>query len=389
MLTEIEKDGKINVIYDNYGNIKSIGGKNITYNKQGLVSSVNDIHFQYNYQGYRTRKIKENEKEVIYYLDNARIVGESVKTLSNNKISNKLRYYYDVSGICGIEYIDENNESHYYNLLKDSLGNVAKVMNYGRLIGEYTYDAWGNVTTKIYDDIEIDTIDRYVINNNPFRYKGYYYDIETGWFWLSSRYNSPELCRFISPDDVDYLDPSSINGLNLYCYCLNNPISYCDPSGHIAISTLILCGLALVGMELTIDGVASDNNTMTAIGLTMVAIPALISRGMAAFATTGTLATWIGAGTMVAGVGTGLFASAEYQEAFTGNNWIIDSTGMSEEWYNGLLLGTASLATLGTVASCFAYSFNINSIQKVGKVDDYFGIKFTQKEPSGNLRVKH
>ncbi len=46
MLTEIEKDGKINVIYDNYGNIKSIGSKNITYNKQGLVSSVNDIHFQ-------------------------------------------------------------------------------------------------------------------------------------------------------------------------------------------------------------------------------------------------------------------------------------------------------------------------------------------------------
>ena len=120
----------------------------------------------------------------------------------------------------------------------------------------------------------------------------------------------------------------------------------------------------------------------------MVAIPALISGGLAAFATTGTLATWVGAGTMVAGVGTGLFASAEYQEAFTGNNWIIDTTGMSEGWYNGLLLGTASLATLGTVASSFAYSFNINSIQKVGKVDDYFGIKFTQKAPSGNLRVK-
>lgn len=72
----------------------------------------------------------------------------------------------------------------------------------------------------------------------------------------------------------------------------------------------------------------------------------------------------------------------------TGNNWIIDTTGISEGWYNGLLLGTASLTTLGTVASSFAYSFNINSIQKVGKVDDYFGIKFTQKAPSGNLRVK-
>ena len=56
--------------------------------------------------------------------------------------------------------------------------------------------------------------------------------VETGWFWLSSRYYSPELCRFISPDDVEYLDPESVNGLNLYCYCLNNPIMYADPSGH-------------------------------------------------------------------------------------------------------------------------------------------------------------
>ena len=242
MLTEIEKDGKINVNYDNYGNIKSIGSKNITYNKQGLVSSVNDIHFQYNYQGYRTRKIKENEKEVIYYLDNARIVGESVKTLSNNEISNKLRYYYDVSGICGIEYIDENNESHYYNLLKDSLGNVAKVMNYGRLIGEYTYDAWGNVTTKIYDDIEIDTIDRYVINNNPFRYKGYYYDIETNLYYCNARYYDPTIYQWLSPDSIAYLDLESINGMNLYCYCFNNPVNYYDPSGH----SLILVGLSTI-----------------------------------------------------------------------------------------------------------------------------------------------
>ena len=45
-------------------------------------------------------------------------------------------------------------------------------------------------------------------------------------------YYSPELCRFISPDSVDYLDPSSINGLNLYSYCGNDPINRFDPSGH-------------------------------------------------------------------------------------------------------------------------------------------------------------
>ena len=56
--------------------------------------------------------------------------------------------------------------------------------------------------------------------------------VETSLFWLSSRYYSPELCRFISPDDVEYLDPESVNGLNLYCYCKNNPIMYKDNSGH-------------------------------------------------------------------------------------------------------------------------------------------------------------
>ena len=107
---------------------------------------------------------------------------------------------------------------------------------------------------------------------------------------------------------------------------------------------------ALVGMGLTIGGVASDNNLMTAIGLTMVAVPALISGGMAiaCVGAWGTMA--IGGVTSVAGIGTGVFATAEYQEVFTGNNWMLD-TGMSEEWYNGLMLATASIATAGTFAS--------------------------------------
>ena len=74
--------------------------------------------------------------------------------------------------------------------------------------------------------------------------------VETGLFWLSSRYYSPELCRFISPDDVEYLDPESVNGLNLYCYCYNDPINYCDPSGNMAIATIIL--LVCIGVGATI-----------------------------------------------------------------------------------------------------------------------------------------
>lgn len=62
---------------------------------------------------------------------------------------------------------------------------------------------------------------------------------------MGQRYYSPELCRFIQPDSIEYLDPSSINGLNLYCYCFNNPIMYYDPSGHAPEWVNYLCwGLA-------------------------------------------------------------------------------------------------------------------------------------------------
>ena len=125
---------------------------------------------------------------------------------------------------------------------------------------------------------------------------------------------------------------------------------YVDGDGHFPILACILGISALVGMGLIIGGVASDNSLMTAIGLSMVAIPALISGSMAVacFGAWGTMV--VGAGTIVACAGTALFASAEYQEAFTGNNWMLDA-GMSEEWYNGLMLATAAIATAGTVAS--------------------------------------
>ena len=100
-------------------------------------------------------------------------------------------------------------------------------------------------------------------------------------FYCNSRYYNPEWGRWISPDSIEYLDPQSINGLNLYCYCFNDPINYADPSGCFTVLAFILGLSALVGTGLTIAGAASDNNTMTAIGLTLVAIPALISGGMA------------------------------------------------------------------------------------------------------------
>ena len=69
-------------------------------------------------------------------------------------------------------------------------------------------------------------------NRNPIRYRGYYYDTETGLYYLKSRYYDPETGRFITIDDISYLDPETINGLNLYAYCGNNPVMNIDPNGN-------------------------------------------------------------------------------------------------------------------------------------------------------------
>lgn len=210
-------------------------------------------------------------------------------------------------------------------------------------------------------------------------YKGYYYDEETQLYWVSSRYYSPELCRWISLDSIEYLDSESINGLNLYCYCMNDPINYADPSGCFPVLAVILCGIALVGMGLTIGGVASNNNTLTAVGLCMVGIAALVSGGIAlagAIATGATLTGIIGGVTATAGLGSLGFMSAEIQEATGNGNWIMDITGMSDGLYNTLLLSTAAFAALGTAASSVSSAFNIKSINGFGKYGDYYGVRF-------------
>ena len=159
-----------------------------------------------------------------FYVHNGVILGEDYSK-SNGEITCKYRYFYDKEGITGMQYIDK-----IYNFVKDALGNV---------------------TIKYFEDISDD--EKHVLDNNPFSYRGYYYDVETSLFWLSSRYYSPELCRFISPDDIVYLDPESVNRLNLYCYCLNNAISYCDPSGHWVETVFDLLSAATSVVEVVIN----------------------------------------------------------------------------------------------------------------------------------------
>ncbi len=110
----------------------------------------------------------------------------------------------------------------------------------------YIYDAWGNHAVLDADGNDIDAPD-HVGNLNPFRYRGYYYDVETGLYFLQTRYYDPEVGRFISQDSVEYADPTTVNGLNLYAYCGNNPVMNVDPTGHSLLAFLLILGGILVG----------------------------------------------------------------------------------------------------------------------------------------------
>ena len=93
---------------------------------------------------------------------------------------------------------------------------------------------------------------------NPFRYRGYYYDTETGLYYLNSRYYDPSIGRFINADDIGYIQPTDINGLNLFAYCGNNPVMHTDPNGTFFWFFLgaVLIGAAISG---TMNGISAYN----------------------------------------------------------------------------------------------------------------------------------
>ena len=124
------------------------------------------------------------------------------------------------------------NGTNTYYFQRNLFGDVVAIYDTnGAKVVEYVYDAWGNCTIK-------GTTTNYVVAHaNPIRYRGYYYDEDTKLYYLNARYYSPEFRRFISPDDTAYLNPESVNGLNLYIYANNNPIeTLCGNNGLSKIS---------------------------------------------------------------------------------------------------------------------------------------------------------
>jgi RHS repeat-associated protein len=112
-----------------------------------------------------------------------------------------------------------------YTYVKNLQGDVIRILDSdGNAVVKYTYDPWGVPT--VYGDSELAAI-------NPCSYRGYYYDEETGYYYLQSRYYDPKIGRFLNSDAIESLGSAySIQCFNFFAYCYNTPTSYFDPDGH-------------------------------------------------------------------------------------------------------------------------------------------------------------
>ena len=100
-------------------------------------------------------------------------------------------------------------------------------------MAQYEYDAWGKhirITDGSGNDVSNN--ETHIANINPFRYRGYYFDVETGLYYVSSRYYDPEVGRWINADNAISSTGESVQGYNLFAYCFNNPVNMDDQSGH-------------------------------------------------------------------------------------------------------------------------------------------------------------
>ena len=227
-------------VYDAIGNMTTYKGaaqnssQNLYWTRGNMLASGNirnNNAFSYKYDPNNLRYSKTvNGVETLYYWDDDVLLGERTG-------DNFIQYIYDADGIAGMRC----NDTYYY-FEKNLFGDVLRVYSvYGSVVAEFKYDSYGNIISSSGS----------MADKVKFRYRGYYYDDETGFYYLQSRYYDPSLCRFISADQYELVGMLSqtLGQLNLYAYCNNNPIMYTDESGEGLFSALLLGAIvgAIVG----------------------------------------------------------------------------------------------------------------------------------------------
>ena len=211
--------------------------------------------YTYNSAGIRTEKCIKN-KATKYVVSGSTILSETTNNIATI-------YYHSADGIIGF-----NRAGTDYFYRKNLQGDIITIVNAsGTVVAKYHYDAWGNhkvynsAGTVIYDSQNpTSTYANEIGHINPFRYRSYYFDNETGLYYLQSRYYDPQVGRFINADSIDYLEPENIQSLNLYSYCQNNPVMYYDPNGHVILGMVL--GFLFGALWGAVSAKASNGNVL-------------------------------------------------------------------------------------------------------------------------------
>lgn len=221
------------ITYDEIGNPLSYRGYTLTWQngRQLATLSGNGVTASYTYDvdGLRTSKTVNGVKHEYYYVGN---------TLQYEKFgSTELWFFYDADGNpSGVRYKNGSTTTDYY-FVCNWRGDVIRIYDgAGTVVANYNYDAWGNVISVTDANGAAITDSTHIANVNPLRYRGYYYDSETGLYYLQSRYYDPAVKRFINADDSNILldDQGNILQYNLFAYCFDNPVNMHDEDGEAA-----------------------------------------------------------------------------------------------------------------------------------------------------------
>ena len=237
-LSEIEYDqDTISITYNNNQSLypTSVGNMNFSW-KANLLKTLTigqDIYYyKYDYQGRRISKTFGNSSTKYFYNED-RLILET-------NLNGNIAYFYDDNKqpLGFIIYQNQTKSAYFY--VKDIFGVIHKIVDENnQVVATYTYDDYGALLSS--------TGNSTVLSFNHLLYKGYYYDFESEMYLLGKRYYYPFICRFISPDDIEFLlvETANYEHFNLFSYCYNNPILYSDDSGNFVL-TIILGIISLV-----------------------------------------------------------------------------------------------------------------------------------------------
>ena len=182
---------------------------------KSISTGDNTVTMKYDSKGMRTQKDDKDYTTSYYYDSNNNLIGIKV-------YGTVLYFNYDSDG--NATSFSHNGTKYYY--VKNLQGDVVKIIDrLGNVVVTYTYDAWGKILN------QTDSTVYNLAKINPFRYRGYVYDNETGLYYLQSRYYDPITGRFINADVYCDTQTGSPLSTNMFAYCENSFIIYFDYNG--------------------------------------------------------------------------------------------------------------------------------------------------------------